>query len=269
MPKTPPAPAKALKSTAESLQETFFACMGWGQELRLLIDHLDGVTLFVKDRDSRFMAFSRSAKRCLDYVSEDDLIGRTDHDVFPIHVADRIRADDVRVMNSDLPLLNIVELLVSPQHCSIGWYVTSKFPIHDRSGQVIGVMGMVQPYEGRRKKLLEGTRLDNVVERIRHQPAVDHPVSELARMVGMSPRQLQRKFRELLGLSPREFMMFNRIKLACEELTQTQHHVAEIAQDCGFCDQSAFAYQFRHTIGMSPLEYRQRYFATARSGERK
>ncbi|MEC8553771.1 MAG: AraC family transcriptional regulator [Planctomycetota bacterium] len=33
----------------------------------------------------------------------------------------------------------------------------------------------------------------------------------------------------------------------------------EIALDTGFYDQSAFAFQFRRTIGMAPIEYRTRY----------
>jgi AraC-like DNA-binding protein len=54
-------------------------------------------------------------------------------------------------------------------------------------------------------------------------------------------------------------MMLCRMKSACERLLQPQQSVAVIAQECGFCDQSAFAYQFRRSVGLAPLEYRKRY----------
>ncbi len=54
-------------------------------------------------------------------------------------------------------------------------------------------------------------------------------------------------------------MMLCRMQLACEQLVQPGRSIGEIAQDTGFCDQSAFAYQFRQSIGMAPLEYRNRY----------
>ena len=168
-------------------------------------------------------------------------------------------ADDRTVMESRQPLLNIVELLVNPAHSAIGWYVTNKFPVLDREDQVIGTMGTVQPYEGRRKRLLAGTRLDDVVERIRRRPSERQSVEELGEIAGMSSRQLPRHFHAVLGMSPRDFMMLCRMQAACEYLVQPERLISEIAIDTGFYDQSAFAYQFRRTIGMAPLEYRRRY----------
>jgi hypothetical protein len=54
------------------------------------------------------------------------------------------------VIESNAPLLNIVELLVNPGSQAVEWYVTNKFPVHDGTGAVIGVMGTVQLYEGGR-----------------------------------------------------------------------------------------------------------------------
>lgn len=220
---------------------------------------LEGVTFFIKNREGRFMGFSPSLRQGLDFGVEQDILGLTDHDLYPQSVADRIVADDRNVMESGQPLLNIVELLVNPARNAMGWHVTNKFPVFDRDGQVIGIMGTVQPYEGRRKRLLAGTRLDEVVERIRERPAERHSVSELAKIACMSPRQLGRHFQAVLGMSPRDFMMLCRMQLACERLVQPGNSIGQIAQETGFCDQSAFAYQFRQTIGLAPLEYRRRY----------
>lgn len=259
----PPKPQRASKTqNAAKLQEKFFACMAPGS-FTTLFAGLEGVTFFIKDRDGRFMGFSPSDRQGLDFGMQQDIIGFTDHDLLPASIADRMREDDRKVMESQQPLLNIVELMVNPARNDIGWYVTNKFPVLDARGRVIGIMGTVQPYEGRRKRLLAGTRLDEVVEQIRNRPADRHSVNELAKTACMSARQLGRHFQAVLGMSPRDFMMLCRMKMACEQLVQPGRTIGDIAQETGFCDQSAFAYQFRQTIGLAPLEYRRRYLDAA------
>ncbi len=240
------------------MQREFFARMGPGV-FTSLFTGLEGVTFFIKDDEGRFMGFSDGVRQCLHFGIQTDIVGQTDADHYPRSVVDRILADDRRVMSSGQPLLNIVELLVNPARGAIGWYVTNKFPVFDHRGRVIGTMGTVQNYEGRRRKLLEGTRLDAVVERIRGLPAAHHSIPELARLAGMSPRQLGRHFQSVLGMSPRDFIMLCRMKSACEALLNSRRSIGDTARACGFCDQSAFAYQFRQSMGMAPLEYRKRY----------
>ena len=246
------------RQNVQRAQKEFFARMA-PEAFTTLFAGLEGVTFFIKDREGRFMGFSPSARQGLDFGMEQEILGLTDHDLYPESVADRIVADDRKVMKSRQPLLNIVELLVNPARNAIGWYVTNKFPVVDTPGRVIGIMGTVQPYEGRRKRLLAGTRLDEVVERIRQDPAARHNVTELAEDAGMSARQLGRHFQTAPGMSPRDFIMLCRMQLACERLVQPGKSIGEISQETGFCDQSAFAFQFRQTIGMAPLEYRRRY----------
>lgn len=257
----------AVPKSGRNAQKAFFARMAPGA-FTALFAGLEGVTFFIKDIQGRFMGFSPSTRQGLDFGMEQDILGLTDYDLYPVSVADRIRADDLKVMESQQPLLNIVELLVNPARSAIGWYVTNKFPVPDADGQVIGIMGTVQPYEGRRRRLLAGTRLDEVVEKIRQDPAARHSVDDLARLACMSARQLGRHFQAVLGMSPRNFMMLCRMQKACEQLVQPSRSIAEIAQETGFYDQSAFAVQFRRAIGMAPLDYRRRYLnaASAQTG---
>ena len=255
--KTPSqSPTQAALEASE--QGAFFARMD-ATGFASLFSGLEGVTFFVKDLDGRFMGFSASARQGLNFGLEHDLLGMTDFDLYPRSIAERIYADDQKILQSRQPLLNIVELLVNPVHSAIGWYVTNKFPVFDRQEAVIGIMGTVQPYEGRRKRLLAGTRLDDVVEQIRQCPAEKHSVESLAKSAGMSSRQLARHFHSVLGMSPRDFRMLCRMQQACEFLIQRGRSIGEIALETGFYDQSAFAFQFRRTIGMAPLEYRTRY----------
>jgi len=109
--------------------------------------------------------------------------------------------------------------------------------------------------------LLSGTRLDEALDYIEEHYAETIAVDTLARIAAMSVRALRRNFQDVLGMSPHDFLLRTRLMKACAALTQSQKRAAEIAVDCGFYDQSAFALQFRQIIGKTALEYRRRYAA--------
>jgi AraC-like DNA-binding protein len=56
-------------------------------------------------------------------------------------------------------------------------------------------------------------------------------------------------------LTPQQYMIKLRIEMAMR-LLRGEGSIAGIGQRCGFSDQSAFARQFKATVGMTPSEYR-------------
>jgi AraC-like DNA-binding protein len=254
----PPAPKQDTPLSWKTVQSRFFECMAPGA-MTALFHCLEGVAFFLKNVEGHILGFSHQPGPRLDYGEENTLLGKTDYDLYPKAVADRIRKDDARVMESRQPLLNIVELLINPTRHAIGWYVTNKFPVLSAQGEVLGVMGTIQPFEGRRRLLFSGTRLEGVIETIVQRPHAEHRIHELARSAGMSARSLGRHFQRILGMSPQQFCMMCRMQVACELLVGSQHSIAEIAQKIGFCDQSSLSYHFRRNLGTSPLVYRHQF----------
>jgi len=86
---------------------------------------------------------------------------------------------------------------------------------------------------------------------------------ELARHVGISPGHLTQLLKERTGRSFVELLREVRVQAACEMLLQTPRSLAEIAADCGFCDQSYLTHVFKALRGMTPKQYRD----TSRSAE--
>jgi len=80
--------------------------------------------------------------------------------------------------------------------------------------------------------------------------------AELARHVGISPGHLTQLLKERTGRSFVELLREMRVQAACELLVQTPKSLAEIASDCGFCDQSYLTHVFRVLRGMTPKQYR-------------
>ena len=247
-------------------QSTFLAQMN-PRTFPLLFHGLEKVLFFIKDRSGRFVMIRRGT-RMQGPLGPDTGVQSTDYDWYPRCIADRMRADDLRVMESGQPRLNVVEFLVNPARCAVGWHVTQKFPVRNRQGRIIGVMGTVQPCDGRFETFFADSKTGAVFDRVLQDPAAIRSVAELSRLSGMSPKQLGRHVHRVAGMAPRAFLMLCRIKHACEQLLEPTKTVAAIAQESGFCDQSAFAYQFRKVVGIAPLEYRRHAVEATRAARR-
>ncbi len=103
--------------------------------------------------------------------------------------------------------------------------------------------------------------MDTVLRRVLEAYAGPIKVAGLATLAGLSASQLDRRFKALFGMTPREYVLRVRTDAAAHALTATSRTVAEIAHDCGFYDQSSFGKQFRKRTGLTPANFRRRYAA--------
>ncbi|MDL4774165.1 MULTISPECIES: GlxA family transcriptional regulator [Thermomonosporaceae] len=81
-------------------------------------------------------------------------------------------------------------------------------------------------------------------------------VPELARLAQMGERTFARRFRETLGITPLQWLLQQRIRLAQELLETSDRPVEQIARDTGFGTAANLRYHFGRTTGMSPQSYR-------------
>jgi AraC family transcriptional regulator len=90
--------------------------------------------------------------------------------------------------------------------------------------------------------------------------SADHPnasVESLASRCGFSARHLSRIFRNTTGRTLGDFVAEVRVARAKRRLTDRDALIKEIAYECGFRSQSAFAHAFRRATGQTPQQYRQ------------
>lgn len=101
------------------------------------------------------------------------------------------------------------------------------------------------------------------------QQSIDNPLSvtELARRMGNSKRQLERHFRAALGASPQAAFLQIRLTFARHLIETTDKSVAAVAVECGFCDSSHLSRMFRQRFGNTPNEMRKQAPQSARVAE--
>ncbi len=87
---------------------------------------------------------------------------------------------------------------------------------------------------------------------------------ELARAAHLSRCYFLSRFKQLFGVSPRQYQIKKRIELARVRLLQTADTVGHISTDLGFADAFHFSRQFRKCIGLSPRAFRAAHGAMPR-----
>ncbi|MDD1681521.1 MAG: PAS domain S-box protein, partial [Methanoregula sp.] len=109
------------------------------QMLQLVLDTIPQ-RVFWKDRNSVYLGCNMPLARDAGYTNPADLIGKDDFDTASKATADLYRADDRQVMETGQPRLNFEEPQIKPDG-SHAWLRTSKVPLRDRRGSIIGVLG--------------------------------------------------------------------------------------------------------------------------------
>ncbi|MDR6533764.1 PAS domain S-box-containing protein [Caulobacter rhizosphaerae] len=109
-----------------------------GQRLLEAVVENSPAVIYVKDLDGRYLMVNRRYGDIF-HIDRDAMIGRTDHDIFPLEIADAFRTMDVRVAAADQPL---TEEESAPHDDGPHAYISVKSPLRDETGQVYAVFGI-------------------------------------------------------------------------------------------------------------------------------
>jgi AraC-like DNA-binding protein len=82
-------------------------------------------------------------------------------------------------------------------------------------------------------------------------------LAEISQQVKLSPFHFHRRFTELLGMTPKQYMLGCQIHQAKTELLAGQKELAVIAKECGFAHQSHFTSRFKQATGLTPTRWRR------------
>ena len=222
-----------------------------------LLDHIPGYSFFAKNFEGEIMSANQDFYERFGFSTEEEIVGKTDFELFPVGLADQFRRDDLKVMETGEPMLGIVELFFNRQGLP-DWYLTNKLPVVGRDGAVIGVMGMVRSYARQAKLIQPFVQIEAAVDFIRDNFRGKISIGDLSERTGLSPRQFDRKFKAAFGISPQQFILKTRILAGCDALVNLRRPISDISFELGFCDQSSFTRHFLKHMGVTPMQYRKR-----------
>lgn len=223
-----------------------------------LFHFLPDVCFFVKNLKSEFVHANPAFVEMLGAQRLEDLLGKTDFDFSPRELANHFVRDDRQVMRSGRPMASRVELVPNADR-SISWHVTTKVPVRNERGTVIGLAGFTRDLTRATVTAGRYREMSVVMEYLeKHFP---EPVSspQLAALSHLSVSQFERRFKALFQVTPMQYLIRLRLNKACQMLTASLVKITEIAMQCGFYDHSHFSRQFTATFGITPSAYRRQH----------
>src|SRR5580704_6641626 len=116
------------------------------RELQSILDNSTAVVQ-VKDLSGRYVRINRRFEEIFG-LDRSQILGKTDHDLFPKEIADRFRANDVEVAQTGRPL-QFEE--IAPHKDGPHDYISIKFPLFDDLGLVYATAGIFTDITDRKR----------------------------------------------------------------------------------------------------------------------
>jgi PAS domain S-box-containing protein len=129
--------------------------------------------IYFKDRQSRFVHYSKSFVQLFRLSDRDALKGKSDADLFSEEHARQALADEKEIIQTGKPIIGKLEK-ETHRDGRITWALTNKMPWRDKSGEIIGIFGLSKDVTALKKaeqclayeRMLFRTLLDNIPDSI-------------------------------------------------------------------------------------------------------
>ena len=156
-------------------------------------------TIFVKDLQSRFLLANTAAAKNMGAASGAEVLGKTDFDFFPQELAASFSEDERNVLEAGIPQLNKEERIKDPDG-KTRCLLTSKVPLRDDAGKIMGLIGIGRNITAR--KLMEA-ELERTRDELAFKAAHDSLTSLLNReaILEALEREFARGAREHGGMT--------------------------------------------------------------------
>ena len=149
-------------------------------------------TIYFKDVDSRFILNNRAHALQFGKNDPDAVIGMCDADFYTKVYADLCRQDELQVMKTGIPLIDHIEQIEN-SNGNIIFFSTSKYPLYDENGKIVGTWGISHDI----------TKLVKAEEEIAQ---VNAKLTALALIDELSGLYNQRQFYSLLKITIEQIM---------------------------------------------------------------
>jgi PAS domain S-box-containing protein len=136
----------ALQAEAEDHRRTDRALRESEQRLEMLMDSSPAI-IFMKDVHGRYLYVNPEFQKLCD-LDRHQIVGKTDHELFPAEQAEAFRANDLLVLQTGVPL-EFEE--TADQSDGVHTSLVTKFPLHDTKSRVYAICGIVTDITERKR----------------------------------------------------------------------------------------------------------------------
>lgn len=225
------------------------------EQILNMFDLLTDTIFWIKDTESQVVYANNKFVEHIGMHSLSQVIGKSDNDFFPPHIAKQFMTDDKRAMSGTV-ITDRLELNILKSG-EFAWFSTSKRPLFDKNKCVIGSYGFTRLLSKASQVLSNIDAIKTPVEYVRENYHKEFSIDDLAKLAFISVSALERRFKKYLSKTPKQFVNEIRLENARRMLIETSMPIADIAYKCGFSEHSYFSRQFRLMFGTLPSKIRE------------
>ena len=149
--------------------------------------------VYLKDAKGRYILDNQAHRHYLGLHGDENVEGKTVHDFFPRDFAARYEADDEYVFSTGAPIRNREEP-ARPAAPNVDWLATTKMPLRDATGRIIGLVGVSTDITQRK---IDEEKLRMFAEQLERSNA------ELASFASVASHDLQEPLRKIQAFGDR------------------------------------------------------------------
>jgi len=177
------------------MEETFNEDTSFAQKnlFNLIIENLPD-QIYLKDAESRFILCNTPVAHNAGFKSPQEVIGKTDLDLYP-HEAEQFFNDEQSLMKLDRSLINHEEQFLDKETNELRWNLSTKVPIKNNKGKVVGLLGINRDITQMKKALLE--REEIMANLVQHNKELE----QLTAMLSEQSQKLDKHAKDLENLN--------------------------------------------------------------------
>jgi len=219
-----------------------------------MFDGLPDVLFYVKDREGRYLWANRTLIDRAGLKGLSDVVGKTADQLFVVAGSSTL-TQDLEVIHTRRSVHDVLRLYRTYGGHRF-WCLSSKFPLLDSAGQIVGLAGLSRDLPRPNERHRSYHRLARFLDFI--DGGLDRAIriDDAAAHASISGDTLARLVFDVFQVTPKQLLMKRRIDKACQLLEETATTVTDVAAACGYADHSAFSRQFRAATHMTPTQYR-------------
>ena len=244
-----------MRTFNQEENDTFLQQVVGIEQIMSMFDLLTDVIFWIKDTQSQVIYANKKFVEHIGMHALSQVLGKSDAAFFPPHIAKQFINDDKSVMNGSV-ITDRLELNILKSG-EFAWFSTSKRPLYDMQGKIIGSYGFTKLLSKASQVLSSIDVIKAPVEYVRENYSKEISIEDLAKLSFISVSALERRFKKYLSKTPKQFINEIRLENARRMLIETRLPIAEVAYRCGFSEHSYFSRQFKLMFGSLPSETRE------------
>lgn len=158
--------------------------------------------VYMKDTQGRKLVANKADVENCGYDQLNDIIGKNDFELFPHDVAQKFWDDDQQVLKKGESIIDRLEKLVNNRG-EIKWLYTSKIPLKDKEGKIIGMVGIGHDITRRKRDEDERIKLSTVVDQTPLSIIITNPEGDIEYVNPTFSKVTGYSHDEVMGKNPR------------------------------------------------------------------